>query len=65
MASPQKALVNANTHRTIVDILADLAFNFGGEKGCEPLLDLWRKVKMQQEPDNVSLARQPKMVERS
>lgn len=54
LASPQKALVNPNTHRTITDILADLAYNFGGEKGCEPLVDLWKKVKLPQEPDSVS-----------
>jgi hypothetical protein len=53
LAPPQKALVNLNTHRTITDILADLTFNFGGEKGCEPLVDMWKKVKMPQEPDKV------------
>lgn len=54
LASSQKPLVNPNTHRTIVDILADLAYHFGNEKGCEPLVDMWKKVKMPQEPDNVS-----------
>jgi hypothetical protein len=38
----------------IADILADITYHFGGDKGSEGLGELWRKVKMPQEPDEVS-----------
>ncbi|ORY24881.1 hypothetical protein BCR39DRAFT_545694 [Naematelia encephala] len=51
LAPPAKPLVSGNTHRIMTDILADLTYNFGAEKGCEGLGELWRKVKMPQESD--------------
>jgi hypothetical protein len=54
LAPATKPLVSVATHRLLVDILADLTYNYGGEKGCEGLGELWRKVKMPQEPELVS-----------
>lgn len=39
----------------MTDILADLSYSYGMEKGCEGLVDLWKKVKLPQEPDFVSV----------
>jgi hypothetical protein len=38
----------------MTEILADLTYMYGGEKGCEGLIDLWKKVKLPQEPERVS-----------
>lgn len=57
LAPPNKALVSPATHRMIADILADITYNFGQEKGFEGLGELWRKIKMPQEPDSVSIQR--------
>jgi hypothetical protein len=38
----------------IADILSDLTYHFGGDKGSEALGELWKKVKMPQEPETVS-----------
>ena len=53
MAPPSNPLVSAHTHRMITDILADLVFQYGKEKGCEALGELWCKVKMPQEAEGV------------
>ncbi len=54
LAPPSKPLLSTPTHKFITDILADLTYMYGTEKGCEALVELWRKVKMPQEPDLVS-----------
>ncbi|WVQ97500.1 hypothetical protein IAU59_004614 [Kwoniella sp. CBS 9459] len=51
LASTQKPLVSANTHRLLTDILADLTFSYGMEKGCDGLVEMWKRVKLPQEPD--------------
>ena len=56
LAPPGKALVSAQTHRMITDIAADVTYNFGGEKGSESLVELWRKVKLPQGSEHVSRA---------
>ncbi|WWD21898.1 hypothetical protein CI109_106386 [Kwoniella shandongensis] len=48
---PNKPLVSEFTHRLFTDIIADLVFSYGMEKGTEPLVDLWKKVKTPDEPD--------------
>lgn len=53
LASPAKPVVSPATHRVIADILSDLTYNFGPDKGSEALVELWRKVKLPQEPDMV------------
>lgn len=53
LASPVKPVVSPATHRIIADILSDLTYNFGSDKGSEALVELWRKVKLPQEPDLV------------
>ena len=57
LAPPAKLLVSVSTLRMISDILADLTYNFAGEKGCEGLVELWKKVKMPQESDYVRFSR--------
>lgn len=49
----QKPVVALPTYRLLVEILADLTNMYGGEKGCEGLLDLWKKVKSPQDPERV------------
>ena len=56
LAPPNKAVVSSATHRLLTEILADLTYMYGGEKGCEGLHDLWKKVKMPQEPEMVSVS---------
>jgi hypothetical protein len=53
LAPPTKPLVSAPTHTAITDILADLTYNYGQEKGCESLVELWKKVKLPQESEQV------------
>lgn len=53
-APASKPLVTAGTYKIMTEIVADLTFLYGQEKGCDGLLDLWKKVKLPQEPDNVS-----------
>ena len=58
-ASPSKPLVSQSTYRLLTEVLADLTFMYGTEKGCEGLSDLWKKVKSPQEPERVSVISQP------
>lgn len=51
-----KPSLSVPTHRIMTDILADLTYMYGAEKGCEGLTELWKKIKMPQEPDQVGLA---------
>ncbi|WVR04273.1 hypothetical protein IAU60_001273 [Kwoniella sp. DSM 27419] len=51
LAPSNKPLVSVQTHRLLTDILADLTFSYGMEKGCEGLMEMWKKVKLPQEPD--------------
>ncbi|KAK8846581.1 hypothetical protein IAR55_005667 [Kwoniella newhampshirensis] len=46
-----KPLLSEYTHRLFTDIIADLVFSYGMEKGTEPLVELWKKVKSADEPD--------------
>jgi hypothetical protein len=50
----QKPVVSVPTYRLLMEILADLTYMYGGEKGCEGLLDLWKKVKSPQDSERVS-----------
>jgi hypothetical protein len=59
LAPPTKPLVSAPTHTAITDILADLTYNYGQEKGCESLVELWKKVKLPQEPEQVRAPKIP------
>lgn len=54
LASPSKPIVQPPTHRLLTEVLADLTFMYGTEKGCEGLADLWKKIKLPQEPERVS-----------
>jgi hypothetical protein len=55
LAPVNKATVSTSTHRLLTEIVADLTYMYGGEKGCEGLPDLWKKVKLPQEPEVVRL----------
>lgn len=54
LASPSKPIVQPPTHRLLTEVLADLTFMYGNEKGCEGLADLWKKIKLPQESERVS-----------
>lgn len=54
LAPSAKPLVSAQTRGVIADVLADLTWHYGGDTGCEPLGELWRKIKVDGQPDNVS-----------
>jgi hypothetical protein len=54
LAPSNRAVVSPPTYRLMTEILADLTYMYGGEKGCEGLMDLWKKVKLPQEPERVS-----------
>jgi hypothetical protein len=54
LAPANRAAVSPPTYRLLTEILADLTYMYGGEKGCEGLPDLWKKVKLPQEPERVS-----------
>ncbi|WWC87356.1 uncharacterized protein L201_002245 [Kwoniella dendrophila CBS 6074] len=51
LASPSKPLVSQPTYKLLTDILSDLTFTYGQEKGCEGLGELWKKVKLPQESE--------------
>nr|XP_018265924.1 uncharacterized protein I303_02301 [Kwoniella dejecticola CBS 10117]OBR88082.1 hypothetical protein I303_02301 [Kwoniella dejecticola CBS 10117] len=51
LAPATKPLVSQPTYRLMTDILSDLTFSYGQEKGCEGLGELWKKVKLPQESD--------------
>ena len=53
LAPPSRPLVSVPTLALMTDILADLTYNYGAEKGCEALSELWRKVKLPHESDMV------------
>lgn len=60
LAPPAKPILSPAAHDAITHILADLTYNFGQEKGAEGLVELWKKLKLPQEPDTVrSLQRAP------
>lgn len=46
--------MSPSTHRLLTDVIADLTFSYGMEKGCEMLVDVWKKIKLPQESDYVS-----------
>ncbi|OXG10852.1 hypothetical protein C361_06890 [Cryptococcus neoformans Tu259-1] len=50
-APSSKPIVSPSTHRLLTDVIADLTFSYGMEKGCEMLVDVWKKVKLPQESD--------------
>nr|ODN85986.1 hypothetical protein L203_04486 [Cryptococcus depauperatus CBS 7841] len=50
-ASPAKPMVSPSVHRLLTDVIADLTYTYGTEKGCEMLLEAWRKIKLPQEPE--------------
>lgn len=52
-APSSKPIVSPSTHRLLTDVIADLTFSYGMEKGCEMLVDVWKKVKLSQESDYV------------
>nr|XP_019008923.1 uncharacterized protein I206_06610 [Kwoniella pini CBS 10737]OCF47704.1 hypothetical protein I206_06610 [Kwoniella pini CBS 10737] len=51
LAPASKPLVSQPTYKLITDILSDLTFSYGLEKGCEGLAELWKKVKLPQESE--------------
>ncbi|KIR27383.1 hypothetical protein I307_05570 [Cryptococcus deuterogattii 99/473] len=53
-APSSKSIVSPSTHRLLTDVIADLTFSYGMEKGCEMLVDVWKKVKLPQESDYVA-----------
>ncbi|ODO02955.1 hypothetical protein I350_05798 [Cryptococcus amylolentus CBS 6273] len=48
---PAKATVSLSTKKLLTDILADLTYAYGMDKECGGLTDLWKKVKLPQEPE--------------
>lgn len=52
-APSSKPTVSPSTYRLLTDVIADLTFSYGMEKGCEMLVDVWKKVKLSQESDYV------------
>lgn len=56
LAPPTKPLVNQNTYRIIADIVGDLTFHYSHERGCEGLVELWKKIKLRSDDDGVSFA---------
>ncbi|WVQ83898.1 hypothetical protein IAT38_006042 [Cryptococcus sp. DSM 104549] len=50
-APPAKQIVSPSTRKLLVDVIADLTFQYGNERGCESLGEMWKKVKVQGEPD--------------
>lgn len=54
LAPPNKRIVTSSTHQAIASILGDVTYHFGGDKGSEALVELWKKVKLPQESDTVS-----------
>lgn len=46
-----KPPVSNNTYKTTYDVLSDLTFRFGKDRGCEGLHELWVKVKSPADPD--------------
>jgi len=54
LAPSNKRLVTSSTHQAIAGILGDITYHFGGDKGSEALVELWKKVKLPQEADTVS-----------
>lgn len=52
-APSSKPIVSPSTQRLLTDVIADLTFSYGMEKGCEMLVDVWKKVKLSQESDYV------------
>lgn len=52
-APSSKPIVSPSTYRLLTDVIADLTFSYGMEKGCEMLVDVWKKVKLSQESDYV------------
>lgn len=53
-APANRPVLTAQSHKMLTEILADLTYLYGQEKGCEGLLELWKKVKLPQESDFVS-----------
>ncbi|WVQ68769.1 uncharacterized protein L199_006978 [Kwoniella botswanensis] len=51
LAPATKPLVSQPTYKLLTDILSDLTFSYGQEKGCEGLGELWKKVKLPQESE--------------
>ncbi|WRT65209.1 uncharacterized protein IL334_002152 [Kwoniella shivajii] len=51
LAPATKPLVSQSTYRLITDILSDLTFSYGQEKGCEGLVEFWKKIKLPQESE--------------
>lgn len=50
-APSSRPIVSPSTHRLLTDVIADLTFSYGMEKGCEMLVDVWKKIKLPQESD--------------
>ncbi|WVQ76618.1 hypothetical protein IAR50_006291 [Cryptococcus sp. DSM 104548] len=46
-----KSTVSLSTRKLLTDILADLTHAYGMDKECGGLIDLWKKVKLPQEPE--------------
>ena len=53
MAPISRPLVSISTRKIMTDVIADLTYNYGHDKGSEALVELWKKVKMPQESEYV------------
>ncbi|KAL7423319.1 hypothetical protein Q5752_002620 [Cryptotrichosporon argae] len=51
LVGPTRQQASPPTRRMLIDIIGHLAYHFGADKGCEALVETWRKVKMPQDPD--------------
>ncbi|KAK4683955.1 hypothetical protein P7C73_g6253, partial [Tremellales sp. Uapishka_1] len=52
LAPIQKQTISPATHRLLTDVLGGLTYQYGGDKGCEGLGEMWRRIKLPQESDN-------------
>jgi len=50
-----KPLLSQPTYQLVSEVLAALTWQYGMLKGCEGLGELWRKVKLPQEPEIVRI----------
>jgi hypothetical protein len=48
-----RPVVSGPTQQVLMEILAGLVYQYGADKGSEPMRDLWLKVKLPQDSDMV------------
>lgn len=57
LAPPGKPLVSGPTQQVLTEVLAGLVYQYGNDKGCEGLRDLWLKVKLPQDNEMVGFVK--------